>query len=88
MVSEKVYVNAGSGLHLRPAGLLCKKAMEYECSIRIMTKTAAVNAKSVLSVLGACIGKGDQIEIVCDGNREAEALAAIRKLIEEMDDQT
>ena len=29
MVSEKVRVNNPSGLHLRPAGILCKEAMKY-----------------------------------------------------------
>lgn len=33
MVSEKVRVNNPSGLHLRPAGILCKEAMKYKSLI-------------------------------------------------------
>ena len=35
------------------------------------------NAKSVLSVLGACIKKGDEIELICEGEDEEEALKAM-----------
>ena len=33
MVSEKVIVKNPTGLHLRPAGVLCKEAMNYASSI-------------------------------------------------------
>ena len=41
-----------------------------------------VNAKSVLSVLGACIKSGDEIELVCDGADEDEAMRGVVALIE------
>ena len=34
----------------------------------------AANAKSVLSVLGACVKCGDEITIFCEGADETEAL--------------
>jgi phosphocarrier protein len=40
------------------------------------------NAKSVLSVLGACIKSGDEIELICDGEDEDAALAAMVAAIE------
>ncbi len=74
MVSEKVIIRDGSGLHLRPAGIFCKVAMKYECHISFSTKNTIANAKSVLSILGACVKNGDEIEITCDGVDEEEAL--------------
>ena len=41
-----------------------------------------VNAKSVLSVLGACIKFGDEIEFVCEGDDEDEALKAMVEAVE------
>ncbi|MDE6219900.1 MAG: HPr family phosphocarrier protein, partial [Lachnospiraceae bacterium] len=41
------------------------------------------NAKSVLSVLGACIKSGDEIEVFCDGSDENEALSTMIKVIED-----
>ena len=37
--------------------------------------------KSVLSVLGACVKCGDEIELICEGADEKEALETITELI-------
>lgn len=54
MLSYKVTVRNPSGLHLRPAGLLCGEAIKYKSSITFQYAGGTANAKSVLSVLGAC----------------------------------
>lgn len=87
MVSEKVIIKNPTGLHLRPAGLFCKTAMQFECRITIEKKTRtgefSANAKSVLSVLGACIKSGDEITIVCDGEDEESALKEMVQIVKE-----
>ena len=40
------------------------------------------NAKSVLSVLGACVKSGDEITLICDGEDEQAAIDALASLIE------
>lgn len=86
MISRKVVVNNPSGLHLRPAGILCSKAMNYKSMITFVyqdkEKQGTANAKSVLSVLGACVKKGSEIEICCEGEDEEEALEAMIEAIE------
>lgn len=86
MISKKVIVKNPSGLHLRPAGILCSKAMNYKSMITFSyqdkEKTGTANAKSVLSVLGACVKMGSEIELCCDGEDEEEALAAMVETIE------
>ncbi len=86
MVSQKVKINNISGLHLRPAGNLCKMAVKYTCKITFTKTTASkeiiVNAKSVISVLGACVKCGDEIELTCDGEDEEEALKCLVEAIE------
>ena len=82
MVCQKVVVKNLTGLHLRPAGLLCKEAMKYKSLITFSFKDNTANAKSVLSVLGACVKCGDEIEFTCEGIDEAEALCALVKLVE------
>ena len=37
---------------------------------------------TILSVLGACIKKGDEIELVCDGEDEEEALKEMVAAVE------
>lgn len=83
MVEQKVKICNPTGLHLRPAGIFCQEAMKYssKISFRYGTNNEA-NAKSVLSVLGACVKSGDEIVLSCDGEDEQEALEALVRLIE------
>ncbi len=77
MVSQRVVIKNPTGLHLRPAGILCKEAMKYRSLITFSFRESTANAKSVLSVLGACVKCGDEIELVCEGDDETEALQAL-----------
>ena len=83
MVSQKVVIKNPTGLHLRPAGILCKDAMQFKSPITFRYRDNIANAKSVLSVLGACIKSGDEIELICEGEDEEEALNAIVEAIED-----
>ena len=82
MVSQKIVIKNPTGLHLRPAGILCKEAMEYKSLITFRFRENTANAKSVLSVLGACVKSGDEIELMCEGEDEEEALKALITAIE------
>lgn len=83
MVAQKVVVTEPSGLHLRPAGQLCELCLKYESKIQIKKGYQTANAKSVLGVLAARISQGDEIEIVCEGSDEQEALDRIVKVFED-----
>lgn len=82
MLNRKVTVKNPTGLHLRPAGILCKEAMKFKSLITFSFDGGSANAKSVLSVLGACVKCGNEIELVCDGEDEAEAMEALVGAIE------
>ena len=82
MVSQRVVVINPTGLHLRPAGVLCKTAMQFKSLITFTFQNTTANAKSVLSVLGACVKSGDEVEFVCEGEDEKEALKTIIEAIE------
>jgi phosphocarrier protein len=87
MVSANVIIKNPTGLHLRPAGLFCKTAMQYSSKITVEKKTryedVTANAKSVLSVLGACIKSGDELCIICEGEDEERALQEMVRLVED-----
>lgn len=82
MVSQKVVIKNPTGLHLGPAGTLCKEAMKFQSLITFQFRNNTANAKSVLSVLGACVKSGDEIELRCEGEDEEMALAALVESIE------
>ena len=75
MVSQKVKIINPTGLHLRPAGNLCKEAMKYNSKITFEYSGNTANAKSVLSVLGACT-------LICDGEDEQGALRELVAYVE------
>lgn len=76
-------VHAKLGLHLRPAGLLCQKACEFEdCHIEFVYGNSIINAKSVLSVLSACVKGDTELLLRCEGKNEEEALEVLTELIE------
>ena len=82
MVSQNVIIINPTGLHLRPAGILCKEALRFPCSVKIQFGNTVANAKSVISVLGACVKSGDEITVMCDGTDEETALTEMVALIE------
>lgn len=82
MISKKITITNPSGLHLRPAGNLCNTAVQYKCKITFDYDGGNANAKSVLSVLGACVKCGDEINLICDGEDEEEAMKAMTEAIE------
>ncbi len=82
MLSQKITIKNPTGLHLRPAGNLCKEAMKYKSLITFTFEGGTANAKSVLSILGACVKRGDEIELVCEGADEEEAMTALVQAIQ------
>ncbi len=82
MISKRIAVKNPSGLHLKPAASFCKEAVKYKSTITVTFGNTTANAKSVLSVLAACVKCGDEIEIVCAGPDEEEALNALVGAIE------
>lgn len=82
MTKQSVTVKNQTGLHLRPAGILCRTAMLYKSHITLTYGDTTANAKSVLSVLGAGVKAGDEVVITCEGVDEQEAMDALVKLFE------
>ena len=82
MMSKKVVVKNPTGLHLRPAGILCNEAVKYKSRVYFKYGDNEANAKSVLSVLGACIRSGTELEFICEGEDEKAAMAGVITVVE------
>ncbi len=81
MVSGKVTVLNQVGIHLRPAERFCTKALEFSSKITICKGTGRYNAKSVISVLSACVKYGEEMILECDGKDEEQALKALETAV-------
>lgn len=77
MIKQNVRVKVLSGLHFRPAGELTELALKYDSEIKIRTGNSEANVKSFLSLLAACIKYDDEIEVICQGLDEKEAIEAV-----------
>jgi phosphocarrier protein HPr len=85
MPSIALVVNHPAGLHARPAALFVKTAKSFPCTITVRNVTtgkAAVNAKSILSVITQAVNQGYQIELEAQGEDAEAALQALKELIE------
>lgn len=74
MVSQLVKIVNPTGLHLRPAGNLCREAAKFKSRITYEHNGYIANVKSVLNVLGSCVRQGDEVMLICEGEDEQEAL--------------
>lgn len=77
MVKRTIMIANQGGLHLRPAGQLCQKALEYQSKVQMVIGEKTYNLKSVLSVLSAQVNCPKEIELVCEGSDEEKALEEI-----------
>jgi phosphotransferase system HPr (HPr) family protein len=81
----EIVVGHPSGLHARPAARFVQTAKDFPCEIIISnleSSKPAANAKSIISVLSLEVSRGHRIRVQAKGERAAEALHALRTLIE------
>lgn len=82
MVSAKTKIVNPQGMHMRPAQLFVSTMAGYPCDVTILFGGKSINAKSIMHLMAACIKQGNEIEIQCSGDKEAEALKAAVELVE------
>lgn len=82
MVSQKLKVVNSQGFHMRPASTFAAAMAKYSSDIKIEANNMDVNAKSVMNIIAAGIKFGTEINVVCDGADEEEALKEAVGMIE------
>ena len=55
----------------------------YPCSIYLAKGEKRINAKSIMGMMGIGILEGDEIVVVTDGEREADAMESIRQFMKD-----
>ena len=74
MIQFEYAITDPNGLHARPAGLLVKKAQEYENDLTVECNGRSANLKKLLAVMGLGIRCGDTMTVRV-GGKDAEACA-------------
>ena len=82
MVEIKTTVQNKTGLHARPAAQLVALAKTFGSKITVSADGRACDAKSIFSVLHACIKQGAPVTVRAEGDDEQAAAAAVTEYIE------
>lgn len=78
-----VTIENKSGLHARPASSFVAAAQKFESEIQLAKDGNAINAKSIIGILGLGVSLGDEIEIIAEGSDEEAAVEALVHLVKE-----
>ena len=78
MVKDSVVIKNETGLHARPATEISKIAMKYKSTVNLIVNGKTINAKSPLMIMAAGIKSKTELEILCNGEDEEEALQEIK----------
>ncbi|TFE22767.1 HPr family phosphocarrier protein [Cohnella luojiensis] len=81
MISKTFTIINPTGFHVRPTKAFVQAASGYPCKISVINKGKKVNGKSSLSMLTLGIASQDEVTLEIDGEREAEAMEHLGKLL-------
>lgn len=62
------------GIHARPAGLLAKKAKEFESEITVEKDGKRVVATKLMALMGMGVKCGDTVTVTAEGSDEDKAI--------------
>lgn len=82
VVRERIHNEVG--LHARPAAIFVQSTNKFRSRITIRNVTSGgtpVNAKSILHVLTLGVEQGHEVEILVEGEDEANAAEALKQLL-------
>ena len=82
MVKETFVIENETGLHARPATEIAKIAMKYKCDVNLVVNGKTINAKSPLMIMSAGIKSKTELEILCDGEDEEQAIEELKTFLQ------
>ena len=75
-------IKNNEGLHARPAGILAKKAAEFQANILVSVNGQSKSAKSIMGLMSLGLKKDQEFTLILDGPDAAAAQTAIIALVE------
>lgn len=74
-------IKNNEGLHARPAGVMAKKAAEFQSTIQILVNGQAKSAKSIMALMSLSLKKDQEFKLVIDGPDAEQASLALSELV-------
>lgn len=83
MIKATATISNKLGLHARASAKLTKLAGSFPCEVWLARGERRVNAKSIMGVMMLAAGMGSTVDVEAHGEREQEAVDALRALIDD-----
>jgi phosphocarrier protein len=83
MTEATTSIENKTGIHARPASVFVQTASKFKSKVQLKAKGKTVDAKSILMIMSMGLVKGTEITICADGPDEADAVAALKKLVDD-----
>jgi len=83
VVEKTMLIQNELGLHARAATKLVQLASKFPCELTVSKDGHEVNGKSIMGVLMLVASKGTTVTVRAKGERAAEAVDAIKALIDD-----
>ncbi len=78
MKSFTYVIQDALGIHARPAGLLVKKASEFQSKVTIQKGGRSADARRLFALMGLDVKQGDTLKVLIDGSDEETASQALK----------
>ena len=82
VLQSQVQVTNEKGLHLRPAELIAKAAMEFQSTLLLTKDGQSADCKNILSVMTLGAENGTHLSLSAEGDDAADAMAAVKELFD------
>lgn len=84
MMIKEVTIQNPSGIHAIYAAQISQLCHHYKSDVFLRKGKQTANARSLMSMLGLCVRKGETLKLMVDGIDEAEAMAAVFGFLENL----
>lgn len=82
MLSETITLKGKDGLHARPAAEFVQLCKKIKSDVKLEKNGISVPGKSIIGIMSLGISKGEQVTAIVEGDDEADAMAAIKELLD------
>lgn len=82
MLIEKIRVNGKDGLHARPAAEFVQLCKKIKSDVKLEKDGKVIQGKSIIGIMSLGIAKNDEVTVTVEGEDEADALKAIKELLD------
>ncbi|MBP3702827.1 MAG: HPr family phosphocarrier protein [Lachnospiraceae bacterium] len=81
MITKNIDINLENEAGARPVAMLVQVASRYKSRINIQQDNRTVNAKSIMGMMTLGLIPGQQVEVLVDGEDEAQAMENIEEFL-------